>query len=183
MSQSGVLRVTTGVLPPSVPTSFVTDIGTVVPAANIVNINGGYTLTNNVNGLRVIANPTLSNNELVQLTNRFQVSGTTSTIAPTTIYTQPLGAVPAMYLFKWDMVILDTTSSLGAAYSLLVPMRTNGTTAIATVRQEFYEAEEGALVGITVSSGPIGNSFFVSIAGINTDSLDFNLTGTYLVIT
>ena len=53
--------VSAGSLPPSVPTSFVTDSGTVIPAANIVNINGG-------NGIQVVANPNGSNNILINLT-------------------------------------------------------------------------------------------------------------------
>lgn len=53
--------ITAGGLPPSVPTSFITDNGTVIPAANIVNVNGS-------NGVTVTANPNLSNNMLVTLT-------------------------------------------------------------------------------------------------------------------
>lgn len=61
MSQSGTSRVSSGGLPPVVPTSFVTDSGTVIPAANIVNVNGGT-------GVQVIANPNGSNNMVINLT-------------------------------------------------------------------------------------------------------------------
>lgn len=54
--------VTAGSLPPSVPTSFVTDDGTVIPAANIVNITGGP-------GIEVVADPTGSNNLVINQTN------------------------------------------------------------------------------------------------------------------
>jgi len=53
--------VTSGSLPPSVPTSFITDSGTVIPAANVVNVNGG-------NGIQVVANPNGSNNMVINLT-------------------------------------------------------------------------------------------------------------------
>ncbi len=46
--------------PPTVATSFVTDDGTVNAAANIININGGP-------GIEVIADPNLSNNILISL--------------------------------------------------------------------------------------------------------------------
>ncbi len=50
-----------GPIPGNIPTSFVTDNGTAVPAANILNVNGGP-------GVQVIANPNGSNNILINIT-------------------------------------------------------------------------------------------------------------------
>lgn len=59
MSQAGTLSSSSGVLPPTVPLAFITDDGTVIAAANIVNVNG-------MAGIEVIANPTGSNNMIVR---------------------------------------------------------------------------------------------------------------------
>src|SRR6185312_7812085 len=56
-----IKNLASGPVPPSVPTSFVTDSGTVIAAGNIVNVNGGP-------GVQVIANPNGSNNMLIDLT-------------------------------------------------------------------------------------------------------------------
>lgn len=62
MSQAGIISTTAGPVPPVVPTSFVTDNGTAIPAANIINVNGGT-------GVIVSANPNLSNNILITVQN------------------------------------------------------------------------------------------------------------------
>lgn len=54
--------VTAGSLPPSVPTSFVADVGIAIPAANILNVKGGP-------GIETEADPNGSNNLFINLTN------------------------------------------------------------------------------------------------------------------
>ena len=50
MSQAGILKITSGSLPPSVPILFVEDIGSAVPVANTLNIVGGVGITTSGSG-------------------------------------------------------------------------------------------------------------------------------------
>lgn len=67
-----------GPIPPTVPTSFVTDINSpAIPAANILNVLGNDTTVNNANGIQTDGSSG-SNTLTVQLTNRTRVTATTS---------------------------------------------------------------------------------------------------------
>lgn len=50
MSQAGFVSTTSGPVPPFVATSYVTDSGTAVPAANVLNVFGGPGTTTSASG-------------------------------------------------------------------------------------------------------------------------------------
>ncbi len=54
MSQAGIISTTSGPVPPSVATSYVTDSGVAVPAANILNVNGGVGTTTSGSGNTIV---------------------------------------------------------------------------------------------------------------------------------
>jgi len=93
MSQIYKKLTATGPIPANIPTSFVTDSGTVIPAANIVNVNGSA-------GLTVTANPNLSNNMLFTLTE----------VAPS--YVNVVG--PQTYVVTATDYFISCDSTLGA---------------------------------------------------------------------
>lgn len=68
-----------GPVPPSVPTQFTADDATIgIPAANNLNLFSQDTINNNANGIQTTANPNLSDNFFIELTNRISVTATTS---------------------------------------------------------------------------------------------------------
>lgn len=70
--------IATGTLPPTVPTSFVTDVNSpAIPAANVLNEVGGSTSVNNNNGIQTDGSRR-GNTLTIQLTNRVTVTATTS---------------------------------------------------------------------------------------------------------
>lgn len=190
MSQAGMNNTSSGPLPPTVPLIFETDqpvgTGTVSATNNIIQILGGYTSDNNVNGIETYANPTGStgsNNIVIDLTNRFQVSGTISDLGLHIIYAQSLGAIARSYLFQFTLVLFNSTSGLSSGYVINKLIRTDGAAATNITPTDVYEVPEGTMFNVAVGTGAAANSFVVEITGYaigpTTQTIRYNLTGTY----
>lgn len=76
-----IKNLASGPVPPSVATSYVTQNGTAVPAANVLIVNGFDSIENNDNGIITkggVAGTGTSNEVDVVITNRIVVTATTS---------------------------------------------------------------------------------------------------------
>lgn len=171
--------ITAGSLPPSVPTSFVTDVNSPsVPIANIENVIGGATSANNNNGIRTDGSSG-SNTLTIQLTNRISGTITTANATPTTIISFPLGATPGVYTFTGDITAYDLTDTAGASYGIVSGIRTTGAAAIEIGSQFDTNFEELAMINADVDVTVSGNNVIFQVTGIAATNIDWDALFNY----
>lgn len=176
------IGLTEGALPPSVPTSFVTDSGTVIPAANIVNVNGGSTTANNDDGIQAIANPDLSNNLEILLTNRLTGTATSTNGSVENLVTFALGASVATYRITFDVSGRDTVSGDGVGYTLWGTVKTNGAAA-SIISSPFIDNDEDAsLLGADITLIASGNNAILRVTGVAGRTINYKAVGQYVVV-
>jgi hypothetical protein len=182
--------VTSGGLPPSVPTSFNTQSGNAVPAANILLVNAYDTTENNDNGIETKGGVaggdppgTGAANELdIYLTNRITGSVTTSNATPTTIATFSLGATPAVFTFDIQIVSFNATDINGDGYFISGSARTDGATATLCGTPDKIINEE---VSDTADANMVvsGNSVIIQATGIVGKTHRWKALATYIEVT
>lgn len=163
--------VTAGSLPPSVPTSFVTDVNSPsIPIANVENIFGGTSTVNNTNGIRTDGSSG-SNTITIQLTNRAVGSVITTGAVTSSVITLPLGATPGVYTFEIVVSGFAKTgigTPLGCGFTIVGSVRTTGASAILIPTQVVDHFEEGALgtpSQVTAVLAVSGNNALVNVTG------------------
>lgn len=171
-----------GPIPPNIPTSFVTDNGTVVAAVNIVNINSSSTTSNNTNGITVIANPNGSNNEIIELTNRLQDTLTTNDGTPTAITTFALGSTPGTYNFDIQIAGFDLTDVAGVGYFISGAVRTTGVAAILIGTPDKIVNEEAATIGCDANLTVSGNNVIVQVTGLAGKTINWRELSNYIFV-
>jgi hypothetical protein len=170
-----------GPVPPTVPTSFVTDINSpAVPAANILNVPGGSVTTNNNNGIQTDGSSG-SNTLTVELTNRITGSVTTTDASLVTLASFALGAVPAVYTLSIEIACFNVTSVDGDGYFIQGSVRTTGAAAVLCGMPDKFISEEvidTADANLIVS----GNNAVIQVNGIVGITHDWRTVATYVQV-
>ncbi len=170
-----------GPVPPSVPTSFVTDVNSpAVPALNILDVFGNDITTNNVNGIQTDGSSG-SNILTIQLTNRLQGSVTTVgamngdviTFTPTTIGT---------YAIEYRAVAYNTTSLLGAGYSLFGAVRFDGVNSNLCDLFDPIDNEEGTMSNTGLDVVVSGSNIILRATGYLGQTINWSAVGLYTFV-
>lgn len=176
--------VTSGALPPSVPTSFVTQNGTAVPAANILVVNGFDSTENNANGIITkggVVGTGTSNEVDVVVTNRLQ--GTTQTVGATTsamiTFTPP---VIGTYAIECRVAAYNTTSTLGAGYSIFGTARFDGVNSNLCGTPDKITNEEGAMSSANCTMTVSGANILINGVGYLGQTINWSGVGLYTFV-
>lgn len=180
MSQAGQNNSAAGPVPPQVPTSFVTDSGTAVPVANILNDLGDTSTVNNANGIQTTGS---GNTVTTRLTNRFSVSTTTIGATTSDAITFPLGATPATFFFSFQVAVFNAATPAGAGYASFTTVRTSGATATIIGDTDTITHEDAALITTTAQVVVSGNNMIFRVGGVAGLTIDWVVVGTYVEAT
>jgi hypothetical protein len=174
---------TGGNLPPSVATSYVTDINSPsIPIANVEKVLGGSVTTNNVKGIQTDGSSG-SNTITAELTNRITGSATTTDgSTPVIVYTFPLGATPGVYQFTINVVGFDLTDNIGAAFTSFRGVRTTGAAGVLINANTAAEGEEGAMTVAEVVNGISGNNLILTVTGLAGKTIHWQALTTYVFV-
>lgn len=173
-----------GPVPPNIPTSFVTQNGTAVPAANILIVNGFDSTENNDNGIitkgGVVGTGTANEVDVV-ITNRLQGIATTVGAATSTIITFT-PTVVGTYTIEFRIAAFNTTSILGAGYSLFGAVRFDGVNS--TVCDTFDETvnEEGTMSNLDISVTTSGANVLLNGTGYLAQTVNWGSVGLYTFV-
>lgn len=169
-----------GPIPPTIPTSFVTDINSpAIPAANILDVFGGDVTTNTTHGIQTDGSSG-SNILTIELTNRYRQ--TTTTVGAVNSIVTILSALPAgTYVMDMSIAAYATAGGpAGNGYTIVGGVRSDGITATLLLNQQKDSFEE--TVGANAVMGVSGNTIIVTVTGVAGITFDWNVTGTYITV-
>ena len=166
-----------GLVPPAVPTSFVTDVNSpAVPLANVLNVVGGASTDNDVDGIRTDGSSG-SNTITVQLTNRFRQSTTTTGAASSSV---TLLSALAAGTYVLDIKVGAYATLGGPAsngYTIVGAVRSTGAAAVLLPGQQRDSFEETADTNAVINVS--GNTITVDVTGAAGFNFNWVVSGEY----
>lgn len=180
MSQAGIINTSSGPVPPTVATSYVTNVNSpAIPIANVLDVFGGQTTANTANGIQTDGSSG-SNILTVQLTNRLQGTGTTVGATTADIVTFSLGATPGTFFFTFQLAAFEAGTPSGAGYGSFSTARTTGAAATIVGDTDSIVHEEAALIDTDFNLIASGNDVILRVTGVAGLTIDWSLVGYYV---
>lgn len=174
---------TSGPVPPAVPTSFVTDVNSPsVPIANVENVLGGFVTTDNPNGIETDGSSG-SNTLTVQLTNRLGGSGTTVGATTADLVTFSLGATPGTYVIDASFCGFEATTPAGNGYNIFGCVRTTGAAAALVDIPDKINNEDPVLLPCTADLVVSANNAILRVTGTAGFTINWVVVATYVKVT
>lgn len=169
-------------VPGNVAQSYVLDDGTAIPSAHTLNVNGGSTSDPSDNGILTRANPNLSNNAEILLTNRLTGTATSTNGSVEDIITFNLGASVACYRFNFIVAGRDTGTGDGVGYSVDATLKTDGATATVVAAPYTDNDEDPSLLDAEITVIASGNSAILQATGVTGQTIAYKAVGQYVVV-
>lgn len=172
-----------GPVPPTVATSYTTQNGTAVPAANILIINANDSTENNDNGIISkggVAGTGTANEVDIIITNRLQGTGTTvGVIIPTADVITFLPLTIGTYSLEYAVSAYNTTSTLGAGYKVFGAVRFDGVNSHICGSADTFDNEEGAMVACDLDVVVSGANIILRVTGYAGQTINWGAVGFY----
>ena len=166
--------------PPTVATSYILDDGTAIPELNILNVNAIDSIENNNNGIFTRANPNLSNNAEIILTNRILVTATTSDGGGQTqniILMSPTDETAVT--FKCGFIGYDSTNNQAAGGSQEgIARKSAGVATVVGVNDSSDQSDAG-LVAVDWNVIAIGANLVAQFVGVAGRTITWTACFTY----
>ncbi len=184
MSQAGIISSQTAPPPPAVPTSFVTQNGTAVPALNVLIVNGNDSTENNANGIITkggVVGTGTSNEMDVIITNRLQGTVSTADATPTAIITFT-PTVMGSYTIETRITAYNTTDTLGAGYSLFGTARFDGVNSNLCGTADRIVNEEAGMETASATFTVSGANILINAVGLAGKTINWSAVSLYTFV-
>lgn len=168
-----------GPVPPNVATTYVTDVNSpAVPAANILNVPGGSTITNNSDGVQTDGSSG-SDTLTVQLTNRSLLSLSTAGAATSTqnIF---VPTVSTGLTFVVSITAFDSSNNVMAGGELIGIARVTAGGVVSVIgTNDTFDESDAVLINADWDIVTDGTNLQISVTGVAGYNLNWSVLFTY----